>query len=113
MKKLFPLAFLSAVLVLNPLGTTDAAAFNQNQMWAKLGRGLGNITFCYLEIFRQIGDLGETERWPVAGFGGFFKGVIYTGVRAAAGVYETATFPLPLPPNYEPVMKPEFVVPAS
>ena len=113
MKKYLGTALFSAALIFNPLFLPEAAAFSQDQMWTKLGRGMGNITFCYLEIFRQIGELAETERWPIAGFGGVFKGVIYTGVRAAAGVYEVATFPVPIPKNYRVIMKPDFVVPSS
>ncbi len=75
----------------------------------KLGRGLCNcITFPF-EIFEQIKRTNLSDG-PMAGWTwGLLKGIGMTGVRAVVGVYEVATFPLPLPKHYEPILKdPEF-----
>ena len=75
----------------------------------KLGRGTANIVTCSLELPRTMGQTTE-EKGPFAGFTwGVFQGVFNVAKRAAAGVYEVATFPLPLPKDYAPVLKePEF-----
>lgn len=78
--------------------------------WSKLGRGLTNITFGVGEIlFRQPFEMARTEPWPIAVFGGFFKGVAMFVVREVVGVYEVVTFPLPWPNHYGPIIYPEFV----
>ncbi len=84
-----------------------------DDMWVKFGRGFANIISCPAEIPVHMAEMGKTERWPIAAFGGGLKGVFYTLARAVAGVYEIVTFPVPVPRNYEPVMKPEFVIPTS
>lgn len=81
--------------------------------WTKLGRGLGNITFGWVEIFRQMGEMGKTERWPIAVGGGLFKGIFYGIGRTAVGVYETLTFPFPVPEDYRVIMEPDFVIPKA
>ncbi len=75
----------------------------------KLGRGISNcITFPF-EIIEQIKRTNLSDG-PMAAFTwGLLKGVGMTGVRAVVGVYEVATFPIPLPKHYEPILKdPEF-----
>lgn len=81
--------------------------------WTKLGRGLGNIAFGWAEVFRQMGEMGRTERWPIAVAGGLFKGVFYGIGRTAVGVYETLTFPFPVPEDYRVIMEPDFVIPKA
>jgi putative exosortase-associated protein (TIGR04073 family) len=44
---------------------------------------------------------------------GLAKGVGMTIVRTGAGVYETVTFPFPIPEGYGPVLEPEFVFKAG
>ena len=75
----------------------------------KLGRGTANIATCSLELPQTMGQTAE-EKGPLAGFTwGVFHGVFNVVKRAAVGVYEVATFPLPLPKDYAPILKdPEF-----
>ena len=75
----------------------------------KLGRGFCNcITFPF-EIFEQIKRTNLSDG-PMAGWTwGLLKGVGMTVIRAGVGVYEVATFPVPFPKHYEPILKdPEF-----
>ena len=52
----------------------------------------------------------SVEDNPLSGFTvGLAKGVGMTIVRTGAGVYETVTFPFPIPEGYTPVIEPEFV----
>ena len=74
-----------------------------NNMWTKLGRGLSNIIICPVELFNQPSQMGKTERWPIALTGGVFKGVLFTVIRGVVGVYETVTFPVPIPEDYDPL----------
>lgn len=81
-------------------------------LWRKAGRGLSNILFSPLELFYQPVYMAEKgNRLPIAVLGGLVKGIAMMGIRIAAGAYETATFPFPMPLNYKPVVYPEFVTP--
>ena len=98
----------AGLIVLLVLSMTASIAYCDDAL-KKLGRGLANcITFPF-EIFEQIKKTNLSDG-PIAGWTwGLLKGVGMTGVRAVVGVYEVATFPVPLPKNYEPILKdPEF-----
>jgi putative exosortase-associated protein (TIGR04073 family) len=62
-----------------------------------------------LELPSQISKTNVTDG-PMAAFTwGLLKGVGMTGFRALVGVYETVTFPMPIPERYEPILTdPEF-----
>lgn len=75
----------------------------------KLGRGLSNCLTCPVEIFEQIKRVNNSDGPTAALTYGVLKGIGMTVVRAAVGVYETATFPVPLPREYKPILTdPEF-----
>ncbi|MCX5686721.1 MAG: exosortase system-associated protein, TIGR04073 family [Candidatus Omnitrophica bacterium] len=76
----------------------------------KLGRGVCNIGTCPVELFLQTSRVNNSDG-PMAAFTyGVMKGVAMMCVRAVVGVYEVATFPIPVPKNYEPILKdPEFM----
>jgi len=75
----------------------------------KLGRGVCNIGTCPMEILEQTKRVNEEDGTLAALTYGAIKGVAMMGVRAVVGVYEVATFPLPFPKKYEPILKdPEF-----
>ncbi|MFH0763628.1 MAG: exosortase system-associated protein, TIGR04073 family [Candidatus Omnitrophota bacterium] len=75
----------------------------------KLGRGICNVVSCPLELVMQPSRVNNSDG-PMAAFTyGIIKGVAMTGLRAIVGVYEVATFPIPIPKNYGPVLNdPEF-----
>ena len=79
----------------------------------KLVRGLANVFLGWLEIPRNIHNTTQEESllegWTV----GTGKGLGYTVLRFFVGAYEVITFPFPLPDEYVPVYKPEFVWQAS
>jgi len=103
-KKVFVigLIFLLAVSFAMPAYCDDALK--------KLGRGICNVLTCPAELFLQPSRVNNSDG-PMAGFTyGIIKGVAMMGLRAVIGVYEVATFPIPVPKNYEPILKdPEFV----
>ncbi|MFH1552405.1 MAG: exosortase system-associated protein, TIGR04073 family [Candidatus Omnitrophota bacterium] len=77
----------------------------------KLGRGLANVATSPLELFQGMGD-AKTENGIFAGLTwGILKGTVDVVTRAAVGVYEIATFPIPMPKGYDPILKdPEFIL---
>lgn len=80
------------------------------KMFNKLGRGITNVLTCWVEIPRTIAR--EWERTdPATGVVlGSVKGIGWGFTRFVTGAYETVTFPFPVPPDYAPMMEPEFVV---
>ena len=75
----------------------------------KLGRGVCNCLTFPMEIFHQMGCVNASDG-PMAGWTwGLLKGVGMAGARAIVGVYEVATFPIPCPECYRPILtQPEF-----
>jgi putative exosortase-associated protein (TIGR04073 family) len=55
--------------------------------------------------------MSQTERAPIALFGGVGKGIAYMVGRIVTGVYETVTFPVPIPPGYRPIIEPDVPIP--
>ncbi len=86
----------------------DSSAIHK--MFHKLGRGVANVLTCWVEVPRTVAR--EWERTdPVTGIViGTFEGFGWGFTRFATGVYETFTFPFPIPADYAPMMTPEFVV---
>ncbi|MBE6358015.1 MAG: exosortase system-associated protein, TIGR04073 family [Lentisphaerae bacterium] len=89
----------------------------------KLGRGITNAAFCFLELPMKWTDVTE-EKGSLAGLTyGTLKGVCYTVGRVFVGAIDIVTFPFPLPGcpddledvgwGYGPIMKPAWVVPVG
>ena len=75
----------------------------------KLGRGITNVATSPLDLIKGMGDATQ-ESGILAGLTwGVLKGTVNVVKRAAVGVYEVATFPIPLPKDYAPILdEPEF-----
>ena len=88
----------------------DRERSDAGKMMHKLGRGITNILTSWVEIPRNVAM--EWERTdPVTGTViGAVKGFGWGFTRLATGVYETFTFPFPIPKDYDIMMTPEFVV---
>ena len=83
---------------------------SMGKMLHKLGRGITNVITCWVEVPRYIAMEWEKTD-PVTGlFMGTVKGTGWGFARFATGVYETFTFPFPVPEGFEPMIEPEFVV---
>lgn len=78
----------------------------------KFVRGLVNTSTGWMEVFKQP-VVGAEEAGVEGGIVGFFTGIGMTVARTAVGVYDTATFLVPVPERFEPVMQPEFVLPTG
>lgn len=75
----------------------------------KLGRGLANILTFPLEVPEQISRTGTSDGPFAAGTVGLLKGLGSAAGRALVGIYETASFMVPYPRDYQPILKdPEY-----
>lgn len=93
------------ILVLAFSGTAFAAeTVAENNPMTKLGRGVLNIFDAVVEIPGTM--IRDTEADGIASgvTKGTVMGVINTVVRALVGVYEVATFPVPIPEGYGPIL---------
>jgi len=75
----------------------------------KLIRGVTNMVTGVGEIPKQIYLIGHKEGWVQGVFRGPLEGIGMCIARTVAGAYEVATFPIPLPPSYQPMLLPEYV----
>lgn len=75
----------------------------------KLVRGLANLVTGVGEIPKQVYLVGKREGWVQGTFRGPFEGLGMFIARTLAGAYEVVTFPLPVPPGYQPMLLPEYV----
>lgn len=75
-------------------------------MGRKLGRGVVNTSTGWIEFPKAMYVM--SQEWGPA-FGvvfGSLHGLEASAVRTLAGVYEAATFPVPIPAGYTPVVMP-------
>ncbi|MCH7504438.1 exosortase system-associated protein, TIGR04073 family [PVC group bacterium] len=101
------IGLLVMLLVIGVAGTAqDAWAQNAG---SKLLRGVANIATGWIEIPKQMYQT-SVDHNPLLGLTwGTVKGVGYGVGRTLVGVYDTVTFPIPIPSDYEPVVEPEYV----
>jgi len=79
-------------------------------MVRKLARGIANIATGFFEIPVQM--MKETrETGDISGFFvGGAKGMLNAICRISTGLYETVSFPIPLPADYDVIFEPEFLI---
>ena len=104
--KIAKLLFVCVIIVAMVGFTTQAYAQDPAK---KLGRGLANVLTGWVELPKNIYDTSVEENILSGLTMGLAKGVGMTIVRTGAGIYETITFPFPIPEDYQPVLEPEFV----
>lgn len=87
----------------------DAEPMQAGGAATKLGRGAVNVVTGWVEIPKRIYETSH-EQGTMAGLTwGLLRGIGHGFVRTAAGFYEVFTFPFPAPPDYAPVIEPEYV----
>lgn len=94
------------------LGSATVAAEEQSipaKIGAKFVRGSANIATGWVEIPKQIYLVGKKEGWVQGTFRGPLEGFGMFIARTVAGAYEVLTFPIPLPPRYQPMLLPDYV----
>ena len=76
----------------------------------KLGRGLANVGLGWMELFKGMQSVGEEKGFLAGLTWGPLYGAANAVKRTTVGVAETVTFPAPGPYNYQPILRPEFVL---
>jgi len=99
------LLVLVAVILISNLIITPCFA----DVWRKLGRGLVNTVTGVVEIPKKVIMISKDDNILLGLTWGLVKGTTVGMLRTASGVYETVTFPIPAPADYEPIIHPEFV----
>ena len=103
-RRILVVVVLALGLVL--LGPSVAGARDSSAR--KLGRGVSNIGLGVLAIPGQIVRTTR-DRGPFIGATwGFARGVGFMVASELVGVYELLTSSFEAPPNFKPIMKPEF-----
>ncbi len=75
----------------------------------KFARGVANFTLGWMELPKQVYVVGTNEGWVAGALRGPFDGLGMFVARTIAGAYEILTFPVPIPPSYGPMLRPEYV----
>jgi putative exosortase-associated protein (TIGR04073 family) len=75
----------------------------------KLGRGAVNVLSGWVEIPKRISETSRDQGTAAGLTWGLLRGLGYGFIRTAAGVYEVVSFPFPAPPDYAPIIQPEYV----
>jgi putative exosortase-associated protein (TIGR04073 family) len=106
--KLTMAVIVSLLLVSYAMPAMAAEGYVENT-GNKFFRGVINAATGWLEFPKQIYKVSKEDNIFVGFTYGAAKGVADTAIRTSAGVYETGTFFVPLPSDYEPVKNPEYV----
>ena len=93
------------------LGAPSASAesMEAGKAFTKLTRGAVNLVTGWVEVPKRIQETSQTSGTAAGLTWGLLRGLGHGFIRTAAGVYELVTFPFPAPPNYVPVIQPEYV----
>ena len=75
----------------------------------KLGRGICNVATGPLELIRKPSLVNQQDGGLAGATIGIVQGIWATVAREVVGVYEVATFFLPIPRGFHPIVTPEFV----
>lgn len=81
-----------------------------SQMLTKLLRGFVNVSTGWIELPKAISGLSEEWGYGFALTVGSLKGIESASLRTLAGLVEAATFPVPMPAGYQPVVTPSTVL---
>ena len=79
------------------------------QSGKKLARGATNLATGWLEVPKQIYEVGQVEGWFAGILRAPFDGLGMSLARTIAGAYEILTFPVPAPLHYQPLLQPAYV----
>ena len=114
-KKLFFAAVVLSLIVSSAAPAfCDETATKLDGPATKLGRGICNMVTFPLEIPEQISRVNNSDGPFAACTVGVLKGLGWALSRACVGVYEAATFMLPFPKDYQPLLKdPEYFLETS
>ena len=84
-------------------------SFRAGGALGKLARGVVNAVTGWVEVPKRIRQTSQTSGTAAGFTWGLLRGLGYGFIRTVGGIYETATFPFPAPPDYRPVIQPDYV----
>ena len=115
--KLFLVMFMFAAVTVPAMAIED---YDESGPLTKLSRGIANVAFSPLEIFKQAYDVNQNMGAIPGITYGVLRGVCFTVARIGVGVADIVTFPVPLPGctddpedygwGYGPLMRPAWVM---
>ena len=100
--------FVVVLVLIVSLVCIHSQCFAQNAL-RKLGRGTSNVVTSAFEIPKSIQEMFYEEGVMAAATYGVLDGIYKFVLRTVVGVYEVATFPIPFPDGYAPIVEPEFL----
>jgi putative exosortase-associated protein (TIGR04073 family) len=96
------------ILALIVIACTFSSAAEGQTAPHKLGRGLAAMTTAFLEVPGNM-VAESNRRGPAVGVPvGFAIGCGMIVPRVLVGVYEFVSAPIPAPPGYQPILRPEY-----
>jgi putative exosortase-associated protein (TIGR04073 family) len=99
---------LALVLALGLVLMAPSVATARDSAARKLGRGVSNIGLGVLAIPGQIVRRSRESGPFVGATWGLVKGVGFMTASEIVGVFELLTCPFETPPDFKPIMQPEF-----
>ena len=98
--------FISFLVITAVILSFAAGAFAEgNGPLEKLGMGIINVVTSPAEIFTSVAD-NEAGKGMIAGkTHGFIEGIGNFGVKLLTGLIDVATFPIPWPNGYDPMLE--------
>ena len=103
------MAVLMALLFIAFASPARAESLDSGKAVNKLLRGFLNTVTGWVEIPKRAKETAATSGTAAGLTWGILRGIGHGFVRTAGGLYEIFTFPFPAPPNYAPVIQPEYV----
>jgi putative exosortase-associated protein (TIGR04073 family) len=108
MKRPLAAGLLLVTILCNPFHAYAAELAEEGTPARKLQRGFLNIALSPVEFSNEIVKLKKADTALPSWFVGIIKGSFNAVGRGVVGAFEILTFPVPVPSNYAPVVKPEF-----
>jgi putative exosortase-associated protein (TIGR04073 family) len=100
---------LILILVLNVSTQAYSDDGIPRQIGHKLARGMANTLTGWAEVPKQMYLKTSEGPLPMGVVEGVVEAIGMTFARTTAGLYEIATFAIPLPWHYQPLFEPEYV----
>lgn len=102
------IAIFGLFVFLLPLSSAEVEIQGEGTPQRKLQRGFLNVALSPMEISNELAKEVRNDTFPPSWVAGAGRGSFYAVGRALVGVYEMATFLIPYPASYKPVLNPEF-----
>ncbi|MBI2093234.1 MAG: exosortase system-associated protein, TIGR04073 family [Candidatus Omnitrophica bacterium] len=92
-----------------PTFAEEAHSSYLDKTMRKLGRGAANVVTFPLELIRTPELIGRKEGYVAAMSAGLAQGLGHALLRGATAIMDVATFYMPFPGDFQPLVQPEFV----